>query len=119
MIGAIVAGLVIFAVGIFLLWVMVYASGLVRPKISTEEGVTGAAAMERKVLLATGLVVASGLLLTVYGFYDPIRQANARERQLDIAIERGAHNYVLSRRGWQGRSGARLGSAAHRPPTKP
>jgi mono/diheme cytochrome c family protein len=94
MIGAIVAGLVIFAVGIFLLWVLVYASGLVRPKISTEAGVTGAAAMERKVLLTTGMIIATGLLLTVYGFFDPIRQVTARERQIDVAIERGSHNYA-------------------------
>ena len=59
--------------------VLVYASGLVRPKIRTEPGVTGAMAMERKVLLATGMIIATGLVLTIYGFIDPIRQANAAQ----------------------------------------
>jgi mono/diheme cytochrome c family protein len=94
MIAAIAAGIVAFALGIFVLWVLVYASGLVRPKLRTETGVTGAAAMERKVLLATGMVLAIGLILTVYGFVDPMRQASAKERQLDTSIERGATNYA-------------------------
>src|SRR5215216_648721 len=93
MVGIIALGVVIFALGIFMLWVLVYASGLVRPKIRTEPGVTGAAAMERKVLLATGMTIAIGLVLTIYGFFDPIRQASARERQLDTSIERAAHTY--------------------------
>ena len=92
MIGVIAAGIV--ALGIFILWVLVYASGLVRPKVRTEPGVTGAAAMERKVLLATGMTIAIGLVLTVYGFVDPIRQANARERQENTSIERGIESYA-------------------------
>jgi mono/diheme cytochrome c family protein len=94
MIGTIAIGIVVFALGIFLLWVLVYASGLVRPKVRTEAGVTGAAAMERKVLLATGMTIAIGFVLTVYGCFDPIRQASAKERQLDTAIDRGAHTYA-------------------------
>ena len=34
--GAIAIGVVVFALGIFLLWVLVYASGVVRPKVTTE-----------------------------------------------------------------------------------
>src|SRR4051794_34490478 len=94
MISAIAAGIVAFALGIFVLWVLVYASGLVRPKLRTESGVTGVAAMERKVLLATAMVLGVGLVLTVYGFFDPSRQASAKERQLETSIERGATNYA-------------------------
>lgn len=94
MVGAIATGLVVFAVGVFLLWVLVYASGFVRTKVGAEE-VSGAAAMERKLLLSTGLVIATGVFLTAYGFWDPIRQADARERQLDTAIKRGAENYAV------------------------
>jgi mono/diheme cytochrome c family protein len=94
MIGAIIAGIVIFSLGIFLLWVLVYASGLVRPKVRAETSVAGAAAMERKVLLATGMIIGTGLLLTIYGFVDPIRQASARERQLDTSIKRGTETYA-------------------------
>jgi mono/diheme cytochrome c family protein len=93
-VGAIALAILVFALGIFLLWVLVYASGLVRPKVRTDEGVTGAPAMERKVLVATGMTIAIGLILTVYGFVDPIRQANAKERQLDTSIERGVHTYA-------------------------
>lgn len=95
MVGAIAAGVVAFAVGIFVLWLLVYASGLVRPKVRDEEDtVTGAAGMERKVLVATGMIVATGLILTVYGFVDPLRQANAKERQLETSIRRGVEQYA-------------------------
>ena len=33
MVGAIAAGIVIFALGVFLLWLLVYGSGIVRPKV--------------------------------------------------------------------------------------
>jgi mono/diheme cytochrome c family protein len=105
MIGAVIAGIVVFAVGIFLLWVLVYASGLVRPKVRTEPEVTGAAAMERKVLVATGMVVTIGLLLTIYGVFDPIRQANARERQLTTSIDRGVETYATLCFGCHGTDG--------------
>ena len=94
MVGALVAAIVAFALGIFLLWVLVYASGLVRPKVRTEAAVTGAAAMERKVLLATGMIIATGVVLTVYTFFDPIRQANAKERQENTSIERGVESFA-------------------------
>lgn len=94
-VGPFIAGVVIFALGIFVLWVLVYASGLVRPKVREEaETVTGATAMERKALLATGMVIAIGVWLTAYGFYDPIRQVNARERQLETSIGRGVETYA-------------------------
>jgi mono/diheme cytochrome c family protein len=92
-VGAIAIAILVFALGVFLLWVLIYASGVVRPKVREEPGVTGAAAMERKVLLATGMTISIGLILTVYSFFDPIRQASARERQLDTSIERGIHTY--------------------------
>ena len=41
-VGAIATGIFLFALGVFLLWVLVYGSGLVRPKVQTEP-VTGAA----------------------------------------------------------------------------
>jgi mono/diheme cytochrome c family protein len=95
MIGAITAGLVAFAVGLFVLWVILYAAGLVRPRISVDsDAVSGAPAMERKVLLSTGMVLATGVLLTIYGFWDPIRQAGAKERQLDTSISRGVENFT-------------------------
>lgn len=94
MIGAIITGIVVFAVGIFLLWVLVYASGLVRPRVRDEPGVTGVEAMERKVLLATGLILGTGAILTIYGFVDPMRQAAAKERQLETSIKRGVENYT-------------------------
>jgi mono/diheme cytochrome c family protein len=93
-VGAFAIGIVVFALGIFLLWVLVYASGVVRPKVSTEEGIEGAAGGERKALLVTGLVIATGLTLTVYSFVDTSRQAQARERQLDTSIHRAEDNYT-------------------------
>lgn len=92
-VGAIATGIVIFALGVFLLWVLVYGSGLVRPKVQTES-VTGAAAMERKLLLVTGMIIFTGVFLTAYGFWDPIRQAQAQERQLNTSIHRGVENYA-------------------------
>lgn len=93
MIGAIITGIVVFAVGIFLLWVLLYASGVVRPRPG-EPGVTGVEAMERKVMLATGMIIGIGALLSIYGVFDPGRQARAKERQLDTSIRRGAENYA-------------------------
>ena len=96
MIGAVITGIVVFAVGIFLLWVLLYASGVVRPRAAEggEAGPTGVEAMERKVLLSTGMIIAIGALLTIYGFVDPGRQAGAKERQLDTSIKRGAEQYA-------------------------
>src|SRR5262245_6904422 len=105
MIGAIVAGIVVFALGIFLLWVLVYGSGLVRTKVREEAGITGAAAMERKVLVATGLIIVTGLVLTVYGFADPFRQGTARERQENTSIERGVETYATLCYGCHGTDG--------------
>jgi mono/diheme cytochrome c family protein len=50
--------------------------------------------MERKVLLVTGMIIATGAILTIYGFVDPARQAAAKERQLSMSINRGVENYV-------------------------
>jgi mono/diheme cytochrome c family protein len=94
MIGAVITGIVVFTVGIFILWLLVYASGLVQPRVRTEPELTGVEAMERKVLLATGMILATGALLTIYGFVDPMRQAAATERQLETSIKRGAENYA-------------------------
>ena len=95
MIGAVITGIVVFAVGIFLLWVLLYASGVVRPKAPEgEAGPTGTEAMERKVLLATGMIIATGLVLTIYGMVDDSRQARAMERQLDTSIKRGVEQYA-------------------------
>jgi mono/diheme cytochrome c family protein len=94
MIGAAAIGIVIFALGIFMLWVLVYAAGFVRPKVTTETGIEGAAGMERKTLLVAGLVILTGLVLTVYGFVDPSRKAAAKERQENTAIDRGIESYA-------------------------
>jgi len=40
------------------------------------------------------MIIATGLILTIYGFVDPIRQANARERQENTSIERGVESYA-------------------------
>lgn len=104
MVGALALGIVVFALGIFLLWVLIYAGGLVR-RPPSQEPLSEAAAGERKALLATGMIIATGLLLTIYGFVDPIRQAGAKERQVDIAIERGIESYALRCAGCHGEDG--------------
>jgi mono/diheme cytochrome c family protein len=50
--------------------------------------------MERKTLLVAGLVVATGVVLTIYGVVDPSRKAQAMERQQNTAIDRGIENYA-------------------------
>src|SRR5215212_1785039 len=104
MIGAIITGVVVFAIGIFLLWVLLYASGVVRPRPG-EPGVTGVEAMERKVMMATGMIIGIGALLTIYGWVDPGRQASAKERQLDTSMKRGAENYATLCVGCHGEDG--------------
>jgi mono/diheme cytochrome c family protein len=103
--GAIAIGIVVFALGIFLLWVLVYASGVVRPKVTTDEGIEGAAGGERKALLVTGLVIVTGLTLTVYSIVDPMRQAQAKERQLDTSIHRAEDNFTTLCMGCHGEDG--------------
>jgi mono/diheme cytochrome c family protein len=107
MIGAVITGIVVFAVGIFLLWVLLYASGVVRPRAveGGEVGPTGVEAMERKVLLSTGMIIAIGAVLTIYGLVDPGRQAGAKERQLDTSIKRGAEQYATLCYGCHGEDG--------------
>jgi mono/diheme cytochrome c family protein len=104
MVGAVATGIVIFALGVFLLWLLVYGSGLVRPKVQTEP-VAGAPAMERKLLFATALVIFTGVFLTGYGFWDPMRQASARERQLNTSVKRGVENYAVLCYGCHGEDG--------------
>lgn len=52
------------------------------------------AGMSRKVLLSIVVMVEAFLLFIAYGANEPFRQAAARERQKEFAIEAGAHTYV-------------------------
>lgn len=104
MVGALALGIVVFALGIFLLWVLIYAGVLVR-RPPSDEPLSETAAGERKALMATGMIIVTGLLLTIYGFVDTSRQAGAKERQVDIAIERGIESYALRCFGCHGEDG--------------
>ncbi|MCC7104180.1 MAG: c-type cytochrome [Chloroflexi bacterium] len=86
--GAIVA----LALLLFLIWMALYATA---PRPAEPEGPpTGSVSSERKVLTAIVLVVLTGVSLTVYGFFEPARQAAAAERQQKLVIERGIANYA-------------------------
>ena len=56
--------------------------------------VLSGAGMSRKILLAMVVIVEAMLLFVAYGANEPFRQASARERQKEFAIEAGAHTYV-------------------------
>jgi mono/diheme cytochrome c family protein len=62
--------------------------------------------MSRKILFGIVALVEAFLLLIAYSANEPFRQAQARERQHEAAMEHGAHTYVqycLSCHGVQGR----------------
>jgi mono/diheme cytochrome c family protein len=56
--------------------------------------VLSGAGMSRKILLAMVILIEAMLLFMAYGANEPFRQASARERQKEFAIEAGAHTYV-------------------------
>lgn len=73
----------------------IYAGGVGKRAHQPSEGVpTGNPSMERKVAVCLGLMLASGLALVGYGFWEPIRQANAADRQEKVSILRGVDNYT-------------------------
>lgn len=92
------AGALVLFVGMLLLLLMLvaYASGVGRRAHEAIPDVpTGNPSMERKVVATLAMLILSGLLLTGYGYYEPIRQVTALERQERIAMERGAENYSV------------------------
>ena len=56
--------------------------------------VLSGAGMSRKILLMMVVLIEAMLLFLAYGANEPFRQASARERQKEFAIEAGAHTYV-------------------------
>ena len=90
------AGALVLFVGMLLLLLLLvaYASGVGRRAHEAIPDVpTGNPSMERKVVATLAMLILSGLLLTGYGYYEPIRQVTALERQERIAMERGAENF--------------------------
>lgn len=86
----------LFIAMLFLLALLViYASGVGKRAHTPVEGVpTGNPAMERKVIAILGMMIVSGLILTGYSFWEPVRAAGALDRQENISIERGIENYT-------------------------
>ena len=86
---------------------VLYASGVgQRAHTPPAEVPTGNPSMERKVVVILAMMVLSGLSLVAYSFWEPIRQANAVERQEKISIERGIEHYTtlcMSCHGMDGR----------------
>lgn len=74
---------------------VVYASGVGKRAHEPVEAVpTGNPSMERKVAISLGAMLLSGLALTGYAFYEPIRQTAAADRQENVSITRGVENYT-------------------------
>ncbi|MCC7366866.1 MAG: c-type cytochrome [Chloroflexi bacterium] len=91
------AGALVLFVGmlVLLLALVAYASGVGRRSHEPiPEVPTGNPSMERKVVATLAMLILSGLLLTGYAYYEPIRQVKATERQDKIAIERGIETYT-------------------------
>ena len=102
------AAAVILVIGLLLLLALliVYASGVGTRAHQPVEGVpTGNPAMERKVVVTLGMLIVSGLALVGYGFWEPVRQAAAENRQENVSIERGVENYTTLCMGCHGVSG--------------
>ena len=102
------AAAVTLAIGMLLLLALlvIYASGVGRRAHQPVEGVpTGNPSMERKVIAILGMMLLSGLLLLGYGFWEPIRQANAANRQENLSIERAIENYTTLCMGCHGIDG--------------
>jgi mono/diheme cytochrome c family protein len=91
------AGAIALLIAMLLLLValVAYASGVGKRAHQPVEGVpTGNPSMERKVAVTLALMLLSGLALTAYAFWEPIRQAAAAERQENVSIVRGIDNYT-------------------------
>ena len=93
------AASIALAIGLLLLLALlaIYAAGVGRrahAPAPVEEVPTGNPSMERKVVVILGIMILSGLLLVAYGFWEPIRQARAAERQENVSIERGIELYT-------------------------
>jgi mono/diheme cytochrome c family protein len=91
------AGAIVLLIAMLLLLValVAYASGVgKRAHRPVEEVPTGNPSMERKVAVILALMLLSALALTGYGFWEPIRQAQAADRQENISIVRGIENYT-------------------------
>ncbi len=90
-------GAVILILGMLLLLagLVVYASGVgKRAHQPVPEVPSGNPSMERKVAVILGITLVSVLSLVGYGFWEPIRQARAAERQENVSIERGVELYT-------------------------
>jgi mono/diheme cytochrome c family protein len=93
----ITAGAVALFIAMLLLLALlvIYASGVGKRAHTPVDGVpTGNPAMERKVIAILGMMIVSGLILTGYSFWEPVRAAAALDRQENISIERGIENYT-------------------------
>ena len=91
------AGAIVLLIAMLLLLValVAYASGVgKRAHQPVDEVPTGNPSMERKVAVILALMLLSALALTGYGFWEPIRQAQAADRQENISIVRGIENYT-------------------------
>jgi len=88
-------GIVIAVIlALILIWLLSYAAGLARPRVPGAP-ITGAVAMERKVMLAMTMMVGIGLFLTGYSLvFESARQATARERQTEDSVSRGIQTYT-------------------------
>jgi mono/diheme cytochrome c family protein len=91
------AGAIVLLIAMLLLLValVAYASGVgKRAHQPVEEVPTGNPSMERKVAVILALMLLSALALTGYAFWEPIRQAQAADRQENVSIVRGIENYT-------------------------
>lgn len=91
------AGTVALVIALLLLLVLLvlYAGGVGRrANLPPDEVPTGNPSMERKVVATLAMMIISGLMLLGYSIYEPIRQAQAQDRQENIAIERGIEEYT-------------------------
>ncbi len=91
------AGTVALVIALLLLLILlvIYAAGVGwRANLPPEEVPTGNPSMERKVVTILAMMIISGLLLIGYSIYEPTRQAQAQDRQENIAIERGIEEYT-------------------------
>lgn len=75
-----------------LLW---YAARVAQPSAPEAPGgpPTGAVAMERKVILSSGMIALMALVFLGYGLREPTRQVEASEWLLDRSISRGITQY--------------------------
>ena len=91
------AGTVALVIALLLLLVLLvlYAGGVGRrANLPVDEVPTGNPSMERKVVATLAMMIISGLMLIGYSLYEPTRQAQAQDRQENIAIERGIEEYT-------------------------